>query len=573
MTTNNSSEFKSYGCRVVSHDEKLTFSNRSFSYSVNGEYEIQLENDDLKGLSEPFVKIVAKSGECTREFRMWQELPLVEEVDPVESKPLISLQGEHWEITAIKLATLTDITDSLKLECTYHYFNQKIPDAPGNIFFLKNIQTGEAIVLIAKTPDYIQPVLRIQNTVVSLDTHGCGYVIGFCKANECERLCRDYYRHLCKPTGLYTMSNTWGDFNGWKRVKHDFILREIDVAAELGLDIVQIDDGWQTGSTADPTLRDERNHRMFVGDFWKLHTERFPHGIKPISEYAAQRGIRTGLWFAPDSRHDFKLLERDIAVLKKAYDEWDIRYFKLDMIHVETDLAKEKMLELLNTVYSFGNDVSVELDVTNGRRLGYYCGAQYGSIFEENRYTFSGNSFPHRVLRNLWNFASIIPTCKFQFEFVNPDLNTEKYAEDDPFAPVHFDMDYLFATTAFSNPLFWMEMQYLTEQRKRELMRVMPVWKQHAKALGSADVTPIGERPSGRSMTGLCAETEDAVYLMLFREVTDREYHTFTLPCSKLNALECLASNCNASASLNENTVTVHFGKARGYAFLRFQKN
>ena len=128
------------------------------------------------------------------------------------------------------------------------------------------------------------------------------------------------------------------------------------------------------------------------------------------------------------------------------------------------------------------------LDGTNGKRLGYLYGAEYGSIFAENRYTASGNAFPHRVLRNLWMLSRVLPASRLQFELVNPDLNRECYAPDDPFAPVHYDMDYLFAAVMLSNPLFWMEMQFLSRPRRDELARLMPVWRQHRDTLGRADV-------------------------------------------------------------------------------------
>ena len=43
--------------------------------------------------------------------------------------------------------------------------------------------------------------------------------------------------------------HTWGDRNRDARVCETFVLQEIDRAAALGLDTVQIDDGWQKGTT------------------------------------------------------------------------------------------------------------------------------------------------------------------------------------------------------------------------------------------------------------------------------------------------------------------------------------
>lgn len=556
-------------CYAIAEPSRLVLGNRLFSHTVEGRFTVQAAQENLEGLSEPFLSVVARAVDQQDErcFRIWPGLPVVEElsVNAVHSFPL---RGEHWLIRAIRLYTLTDETDTFFTEQTCHLFNGKAPMLQGHLFFLENQQDGSAVMLMAKAPDFYLPTLRVERGQAVLDAGGCGVVIGFCGIGACERLCRDYLRHLHKPSGLYSMSNTWGDRNGWSRVNQDFIRREIDAAHALGVDIVQIDDGWQTGSTADLSLRDESGRRMFIGDFWSLHTGRFPDGIAPLTAYAAEKGIRMGLWFAPDSRNEFALLERDLSVLRHAYLEWGIRYFKLDMIHIESERGVGRMLELLRGIYAFGPDVSVQLDVTNGKRLGYLCGAEYGSIFAENRYTASGNAFPHRVLRNLWMLSRVLPASRLQFELVNPDLNRECYAPDDPFAPVHYDMDYLFAAVMLSNPLFWMEMQFLSKPRRDELARLMPVWRQHRDTLGRADVSPIGEKPSGRSFSGFYVQSGETVYLLLFRENTEEREYCFALPQHGLQSPALLASNTDVRITLSDAGVRVSFGKPRGYALL-----
>ena len=365
--------------------------------------------------------------------------------------------------------------------------------------------------------------------------------------------------------------------NGWNRVNQDFVRREIDAAAELGVDIVQIDDGWQTGCTGDPAIRDEQNRRCFAGNFWELNRERFPDGILPLTEYAAARGVKMGLWFAPDSRNDFELLERDKAVLCHAYREWGIRFFKLDMLSVLSVRGCERMLELLSAIYACGGDVSVELDVTNGQRLGYFCGANFGTLFMENRYTGSGNAFPHRVLRNAWMLAHHLPLSKLQFEMVNPDLNTGKYGKKDPFAPAGYEQDYLFAVTMLACPLYWMEMQYLSGQRREELMRIVPVWQECRNALGAADVTPIGEKPDGRSLTGFCAVSNgghgDDVYLLLIRESTPRDQVCYMLPVSCRREIRRLGGSGGEAWSCEDTLLRVRFGREKSYLFLHAKRS
>ena len=272
------------------------------------------------------------------------------------------------------------------------------------------------------------------------------------------------------------------------------------------------------------------------------------------------------MWFAPDSRNDYAHIERDIAVLKNAYDNWGVRFFKLDMYYVTTDTEKQKMRDILEAIYSFGDDVSVQMDITRHSRLNYLAAKEYGTVFAENRYTYSANSFPHRILRNLWSVGRFIPTSRFQFEIVNPDLNTDKYEKNDPFAPCHYDMDYLFATVMMSNPLFWMELQFLSEKRRGQLKNIMSVWKDIRDDLIKCDVKPIGEKPSGRSLTGFYASGEKADYLIAFREVTDSD--TIVLPTDKTD-FTLLATNADTDVKIKDGNIAVTFSKERAYAVIK----
>jgi alpha-galactosidase len=44
--------------------------------------------------------------------------------------------------------------------------------------------------------------------------------------------------------GLF-LSNTWGHRSRDARINADFIAREVEAGTRLGVDVVQIDDGWQ----------------------------------------------------------------------------------------------------------------------------------------------------------------------------------------------------------------------------------------------------------------------------------------------------------------------------------------
>jgi hypothetical protein len=82
--------------------------------------------------------------------------------------------------------------------------------------------------------------------------------------------------------------NTWGmqrqDQNKPLRgiLTYDRIFEEIEYAAELGVDIFVLDDGWENTQ----------------GE-WFPHKERLPDGLAPIKERLDKYGMKMGLWFSP----------------------------------------------------------------------------------------------------------------------------------------------------------------------------------------------------------------------------------------------------------------------------------
>ncbi|MBE6647118.1 MAG: hypothetical protein E7611_05715 [Ruminococcaceae bacterium] len=485
----------------------------------------------------------------------------------------IGIDGNHWRIRTVSLHAFSDDSDTLIDENESLVFanGHKAP-LTGNIFFLDNLLSGESLFIASEAPDYVTSILYITKGVVSLSNEGNAIAIGFDKTEDIEKACRSYYKDAMINKLPRTMSNTWGDRNGYSRICRDFVLREIEAAKDIGIDIVQIDDGWQTGNTYDPAIKNEQGRRCFRGDFWKYGKEKFPFGMEEIAKAATDAGLKLGIWFAPDSENNYALIDRDIAVLKKAYDEWGVRFFKLDMYWIESRENRDQFLKLLDAVYSFGDDVAVQLDVTRDKRINYLCGKKYGSIFVENRYTKSANSYPYRVLRSLWRFSKYIPSTRFQFELVNPDLFKECYAEDDVFAPSLYGMDYLFASVMLSNPLFWMELQFLPESRRAELKPVMEVWRKIREDIATADVSPIGECPCGRNFTGFKVKGKDRSYLLVFRELTDRNSFTFDVGES-VEIVNILISNTSVDATVCGNDVTVKFDKPRAYALIEIKEN
>ncbi len=89
----------------------------------------------------------------------------------------------------------------------------------------------------------------------------------------------------------YIFYNTWNfqeRHQAWDKGKYlDFMnekrmLKEIDVAHKMGVDVFVLDTGWY----------------QKTGD-WEISLKRFPRGIRPIRERLSKYGMKLGLWFSP----------------------------------------------------------------------------------------------------------------------------------------------------------------------------------------------------------------------------------------------------------------------------------
>lgn len=471
-------------------------------------------------------------------------------------------------VTAVVFRAETDYHDTPVSKKTVYVFRNKLEQVEGHLFFLSLPTEGLSVVYIVPTPDLITPSISMEKGTLRIVCGDYPVYRGTCRCGEEAKLCRRWYRTLYKPKKLVTMSNTWGDRGGRAVVTEAFLREEIDCAKQLGVDVVQVDDGWQKQA---PNTYDEQGLRVFEGDFWDVQSEIFPHGIESITPYAAKHGVETGLWFAPHSRNDFEYFDRDLSVLRRAYEEWGFRYFKLDMLQLNRVSQCKRAEEFLDEILSFGDDTTVELDVTADQRLGYLASAPYGTLFVENRYSAWANYYPHATLRNLWRLSEFIPSSKLQFELLNPTRFAEKYAKDDLLRPDRYDIDYLFASVMVANPLLWMEMQHLSVREAERLAAIISTWKQWRGELVRADVCPIGEEPSGCSLTGFAAETEGALHVILLRESTDRS--TLNLPIGlDLEAPTLLASNTEVDVRTENNLLTATLSAPRAYAWLRFAR-
>jgi hypothetical protein len=290
-----------------------------------------------------------------------------------------------------------------------------------------------------------------------------------------REIIRNYLFHqICenpvsrKPEFYY---NTWGmqreDRSRPLRgiLTYDRIFEEIDYAAQLGVDIFVLDDGWE----------------QTQGD-WTPHAERLPDGLGPIKDKLDEYGIKMGIWFSSmgiDSttqrykeHPEWVILDSEGNPIRAQWDHpafdfvsgfYDVfigdckrlinqgcRFMKWDAIntfystlpdlwHGSGDYSKEELrarYEYLLPIYVvkameelmvYEPELVIEIDLTEARRVMIgLAPLSQGKLFFMNNGASSYNdysSFRTKSLRTIANeFAGLIPLELFTYASYPHDL-------------------------------------------------------------------------------------------------------------------------------------------------------
>jgi len=259
----------------------------------------------------------------------------------------------HMKLTQVTLIDQTDIHDNLVQENTYLLtVAEKCLQQSGNLFYLEDSLTGDGLISLKIAPlPHARPIRCHHDVLASFGDirfvgncageDGAGYpmvTLAYNGGRAGRIKALQQYQRLIRPykSGRDAMflSNTWGDRNRDGRVNENFMRQEIAAGATLGVDVIQIDDGWQKGRTANSIHAGGVWDSFWASDarFWDFHPERFPAGIRPLVEQARARGMNFGLWFAPDSSNNFANWRRDADAILHLHRDAGVHYFKLDGI-------------------------------------------------------------------------------------------------------------------------------------------------------------------------------------------------------------------------------------------------
>jgi alpha-galactosidase len=511
--------------------------------------------------------------------------PQRQPVKAIEALEDLLLSPLHLRYTQVELMDQTDIHDELVFGREWLPLQDNF-EVACNVFHIEDTLTGNGLVFLKLAPlPHARPVkspwdIRVAGLGRRVTFAGPGYpwtVLAYSdgRAGRIAAM-QDYQRCLrtYQPDrdGMF-LSNTWGDRSRDSRISADFLMKEIEAGARLGVDVVQADDGWQKGRTGNSASGKGAwgNFRAADPEFWEPHPERFPDGLKPLVDAARAKGMKFGLWFGPDAENDMAMWERDAEVLLGAFGKEGVEYVKIDAVEMKSPVAEANLNRFYDRVLEkTGGRVVFDADATAGLRPGYFGTNNVGPVFLENRYTDWRNYFPHHTLRNLWTLGEHVDPVRLRMEFLNNARNAEKY-EGDPLAPAAYPPDTLFATVMFASPLGWFETSNLPESYFKTIPPLVAAWKKEREAIFSGHIIPIGSAPDGVAWTGFSSISKDrgSARLVVFRELNAETTWQTEIPLLKAKNGTVTVLGGKGSAAFKEGVLTTEIPETLQYLFLR----
>ena len=519
----------------------------------------------------------------------------------IEANPskAISLEGDsledlllsppHVSFTQVTLRDQTDVHEQLVFENQWVITPNEGPlKLEGNVFFVEDTLTKAGLLFMKQAPlPHARPLKSEWDAQMlggsrRLRFAGQGYPftllaysggrIGRIEALQIYQ--RQLRRYDPQRDGMF-LSNTWGDRSRDARINEAFMLKEIEAGARLGVDVIQIDDGWQKGTSANSSKGKGVWNGYWAADpdFWQPNPQRFPTGLATVVKAAREKGMKFGLWYGPDSSNDASSWQRDADRILQLHKEHGIDYFKLDSVKAVSTATERNLRRFWDRVLEQSDGrVVFDLDVTAEIRPGYFGAPDVGPVFVENRYTDWRTYSPHQTLRNLWMLSQYVDPLRLRMEFLNNTRNLEKY-RNDPLAPSCYQPDYLFASVMCANPLGWFEASNLPEDYITSVSKLVKVWKRERSQWFSGKMIPIGDAPDGTSWTGFASVggNQRSGYLLVFRELNDESSRSLAMPSFDKGPHRLTTLAGNGSAELVGQQMTVSIPKPLDYLWLKVE--
>ncbi len=316
---------------------------------------------------------------------------------------------------------------------------------------------------------------------------------------------------------IFMMANTWGTEDMRPgclyAAREENVLKELESVADLGIDILQIDDGWQTAEWLPAKHSRDHEHKDVIGDY-----DVYPDGWGKVKAKAKELNVKLGLWAAWTAPLD---------KLKWNYDKGGFSAFKLDFANLNTIERRDGLMSKARELIKYsGYNTCVNWDVTEiPPRAGYFYGREYGNIYLENRKVTTARPpvqyVPYKVLRDAWLLSKYVNLNKFQLTVQNIDMTKDPTKTD---AQLH-NHPYVVAIALMSSPIFFQETHYYSDKARKQIKPLLSVYKKHREEMYAGYVFPIGNVPDNKSWTGFQNHNPetDSGYLTIFRELNNGE--------------------------------------------------
>ncbi len=309
----------------------------------------------------------------------------------------------------------------------------------------------------------------------------------------------DRVRYPIDPNrDIYIQANTWGSDRSREASREENILLELDVQQQLGVDIQQIDDGWQNNNTD-----------------WELRSDWYPEGWSRVRAKAESTGVKLGLWGAA--------MPIGLDDLIRSYDEGNFVSYKLDFASLGNHNNMEALMSKIRSFIEYtDHKVRVNWDLTeNAPRFGYYWAKEYGCIYLANRKPTTPTNViyvPYLVLRDCWHLAKYTNINKFQTSVQNVEMVSKSRSD----AHLH-TQSYATAIGLSGVPLLFMETHFLNNGARQEMKGIFDAYKKYRNEIFDCYAFSIGDTPDNRSWSGFQYIDDDYGYLLIFREIGNEE--------------------------------------------------
>lgn len=306
---------------------------------------------------------------------------------------------------------------------------------------------------------------------------------------------------------LYTKANTWGSgglpgINSTDMAHEKEVLKEIDSVADLGLDALQIDDGWQVGRMKGKKDKSRE---------WNVRPDWYPNGWENVVTRAKQKDIKLGIWLAARA---------PLQALQQNYDQAHFSTWKLDFANLSTYPNVAAFLKKGRDFIEYTNhSIRINWDVTeNAPRFGYYWARECGNIWLANRKPVSPattNPIPYLQIREAMELSRYLNPQKFELAVQNYQTVSTHHSD-----AVQYSDTYSVAVALPGIPVFFQTTSLLKPEQRSEIKKFLEIYKSVRNELFHAFVFAIGDEPNNASWSGFQwykPESKEG-HLLIFRE-------------------------------------------------------